>query len=61
MVPTDCAEDLGRAIIAAANGEPQPPPGWWFDFVKQYDAGKWRSKPDAEPSAPDVANTVPVA
>ena len=45
MVPVDCAEELGKAIIAAARGEKYgQPPGWWFDFLKQYEAGEWRTK-----------------
>ncbi len=49
MVPVDCAEELGKAIIAAARGEKYgQPPGWWFDFLKQYEAGDWRRKPKEE-------------
>ena len=49
MVPVDCAEELGKAIIAAARGEKYgQPPGWWFDFLKQYEAGEWRRKPKEE-------------
>ena len=49
MVPVDCAEKLGKAIIAAAKGEPYGnPPGWWHDFIKQYEAGEWRKKPEVE-------------
>ena len=49
MVPVSCAEELGKAIIAAARGEKYgQPPGWWFDFLKQYEAGDWRTKPKEE-------------
>lgn len=48
MVPVGCAEDLGKAIIAAAKSEPRDPPGWWYDFDKQYQAGEWRRKPEFE-------------
>ena len=44
MVPVDCAEDLGKAILAAANGDAHDPPGWWHDFIKQYEAGAWRQQ-----------------
>ena len=47
MVPVDCAEELGKAIIAAARGEQYGQvPGWWYDFDKQYEAGQWRRKPE---------------
>ena len=47
MVPVDCAEELGKAIIAAARGEAYGQvPGWWYDFDKQYQAGEWRRKPE---------------
>jgi hypothetical protein len=43
MVPVETAEELGKAIIAVAKGERYgEPPGWWFDFIKQYEAGEWR-------------------
>ena len=49
MVPVDCAEELGKAIIAAARGEQYGQvPGWWYDFDKQYQAGEWRRKPQAD-------------
>ncbi len=49
MVPVDCAEELRKAIIAAARGEKYgQPPGWWYDFLKQYEAGEWRTKPEDE-------------
>ena len=48
MVSLDCAEELGKAIVAAARGEPYgDPPGWWYDFAKQYEAGEWRRQPKA--------------
>ncbi len=58
MVPVDCAEELGKAIVAAARGEKYgQPPGWWHDFSKQYEAGEWRRKPEGDahyggPTAP---------
>ncbi len=52
MVPVDCAEELGKAIVAAARGEQYGPvPGWWFDFDKQYQAGEWRRQPEADGKA----------
>ena len=49
MVTVDCAAELGKAIIAAARGEPYGnPPGWWPDFIKQYEAGAWRRMPKRE-------------
>jgi hypothetical protein len=49
VAPTDCAEAPGKAIIAAARGEPYgQPPGWWPDFLKPYEKGDWRSKPEAK-------------
>ena len=54
MVPVDCAEELGKAIIAAARGEKYgQPPGWWFDFLKQYEAGEWRRRPKLEDAEGD--------
>ena len=47
MVPVDRAEELGKAIIAAARGEQYGQvPGWWYDFDKQYQAEEWRRKPE---------------
>ena len=52
MVPVDCAEELGKAIVAAARGEQYGQvPGWWCDFDKQYQAGEWRRQPEAAVNA----------
>ena len=52
MIPVDCAEELGKAIIAAARGEQYGPvPGWWYDFDKQYQAGGWQRNPQADVNA----------
>ena len=54
MVPVDCAEELGKAIIAAARGEQYGQvPGWWYDFEKQYQAEEWRRQPQAEDGEDD--------
>ncbi len=56
-VPVDCAEELGKAIIAAARGEKYgQPPGWRFDFLKQYEAGEWRRTPKEEDTEGDRAD-----
>ena len=61
MVPVDCAEELGKAIIAAARGEKfGQPPGWWFDFLKQYEAGDWRKNPVAKEPDEDGGYSFPL-
>ncbi len=30
---------------------PKMPPRWWYDFVKQYEAGEWRRNPQADGNA----------
>ncbi len=58
MVPVDCAEELGKAIIAAARGEQYGQvPGWWYDFDKQYQAGEWRRKPEVEEGEDDWSDS----
>ena len=37
--------------FGAQNMLPKMPPMWWYDFVKQYEAGEWRRNPQADGNA----------
>ena len=60
MVPLGRAAELGRAIIAASQGEPfGPQPDWWHDFEKQYEAllkGNTRPTPSIPSDSGDESN-----
>ncbi len=58
MVPIEHAEELGRAILSAAQGKPfGPMPEWFADFEKQY-AALPRGKPStSEPALSTEGDT----
>ncbi len=58
MVPLECAPDLGRAIMAVAQGKPfGPQPDWWADFQKQYAALPRGKRGTSKPELPAEGET----